>query len=547
MMDNNLSTIIHQIEEILGPCYHEEAMPDDDIVELVPVSNGEIGIEISKDHKISIFAIFSYYDIPEKDISKGNYDIEELEADSRTFLLENSFKIFLSNHTQQYTVSQWDDGAYMCPGYAARVGFYCEEYTDKIVKEFIRIYQDFNSVYISISDRLLREYIIDEVLRKHGAYVEKDTSIHFCGATIQIVEKQLPPESNVDCAYKGSENCLFSAEGGEYAADVMPLRLFNEVVSLCELSDNLIYRLEQLPLLDSKKLYVYAPHLIFSTNVLQNEKQIYSHIEESNALLSLQSLLPFASEKFRDAYYNAYSGLFDLFSGKEPLIITEGSTDWKHMKKYWESFETNGPTIKFHEYEPLNSAENTENKLDMGSSALLSMCKAISKIGIGKPVIFIADRDEQRIIKEMSDNNTYKYWGNNVYSLVLPVPDHRISTPDVCIEHFYSDADIATYYICSDGIQRRLFIGRDFDEYGRNVQNGLLCIKRNLCGKNSMKIIDGSSDAKVISFSGDSRINFALSKQEFAEKSSIAYNSPAYFAFRKLADIVKEIIDATNN
>lgn len=216
------------------------------------------------------------------------------------------------------------------------------------------------------------------------------------------------------------------------------------------------------------------------------------------------------------------------------------------MKKYWDAYESSETKVQFFEYEPVNSKKETATKLEMGSSALLEMCKSLSKIGTGKPVIFIADRDEPKIIKEMGADNTYRNWGNNVFSFVLPVPDHRCSTPDICIEHYYSDTDIQTYYPCSDGIERRLFLGRDFDEYGRNTKSGLLCIKRNLCGKDSMKVIDGTSDSKVISFSESPVINYALSKREFAEKSSITKDSPAYCAFNKLASVIKQIVSTVS-
>lgn len=57
-----------------------------------------------------------------------------------------------------------------------------------------------------------------------------------------------------------------------------------------------------------------------------------------------------------------------------------------------------------------------------------------------------------------------------------------------------------------------------------------------------MKVIDGTSESKVVSFSESSEINYALSKQEFAEKSSIKKDSPAYYAFEKLASVITQII-----
>lgn len=182
-------------------------------------------------------------------------------------------------------------------------------------------------------------------------------------------------------------------------------------------------------------------------------------------------------------------------------------------------------------------------KQEMGSATLLETCRAYSKMKLGKVFILIADRDEPKIVKELSDESkSYKHWGNGVYSFVLPIPEHRISTPEICIEHYYSDAEIKTFYTCSDKKERKLFLGNDFDKYGRDIEHGLLCVKRSLCGDDSIKVIDGSSDTRVISIGENNDINYALSKQEFAAQSTIIKNSTTYTAFTRLFDIIQKII-----
>ena len=122
------------------------------------------------------------------------------------------------------------------------------------------------------------------------------------------------------------------------------------------------------------------------------------------------------------------------------------------------------------------------------------------------------------------------------------MPAHRITTPEICIEHYYSDDEIKTFYTCADGKERRLFLGNDFDKYGRNINNGLLCVKRSLCGPDSIKVIDGSSDTRVISVNKKSDANYALSKQEFAARSVIRKNSETYNAFQEVFNIIQTII-----
>ena len=125
--------------------------------------------------------------------------------------------------------------------------------------------------------------------------------------------------------------------------------------------------------------------------------------------------------------------------------------------KYKELF--NNLDFEFFEYEAKNSKENTENKVDMGNTALSTMCESYSKMPNSRRMIFIADCDDDKTNKKMSlQGFKYKTWGNNVFSFILPVPDFRKDTPKICIEHLYSDDEIKTEYKEGD-IPRRLYFG----------------------------------------------------------------------------------------
>lgn len=322
-----------------------------------------------------------------------------------------------------------------------------------------------------------------------------------------------------------------------------PIQIFMEAHDMCELFGDVTFSLDAPPLFDSPVLRVISPHMELTIQVSLDRDHLYAQIEESVAIMSYSGIVPFASEQYREAYYATYSHMIDSYSGPEPLIITEGSTDWKHLKKYWKQYMQETLKIKFFEYEPVNSPVKAQYKQEMGSSALLEMCKAFSRVTLGKVFIFIADCDEPKIVKEMGGGNKkYKDWGNNVYSFVLPVPPYRNATPEICIEHYYSDEEIKTLYVCADGKKRRLFLGKDFDKYGRDVIDGLMCIKRNLCGPESIKVIDGSSDTRVISMNEENDINYALSKQDFATFSTIKKDSQTYNAFREIFMIIQSII-----
>lgn len=132
------------------------------------------------------------------------------------------------------------------------------------------------------------------------------------------------------------------------------------------------------------------------------------------------------------------------------LIVTEGATDWRHLKAalhYFQSHQTEynyaDLDFEFLEYNPKNSEKKELPQLDMSCSHLVTMCKEFSKVEQSKRIIFIADADDKETVKQLSgEKDGYKNWENNVYSIVLPVPEHRADTPNICIEHYYSDNDL---------------------------------------------------------------------------------------------------------
>lgn len=207
------------------------------------------------------------------------------------------------------------------------------------------------------------------------------------------------------------------------------------------------------------------------------------------------------------------------------LVITEGATDWKHMKaaynklsqisEYDEIF--NGLDFEFLEYEPANSKTECENKLEMGNKTLCSLCESYAKLKQKRKIVFIADCDNNDTNKKLGNNkDLFKKWGNNVYSFILPIPDSRKETPNICIEHLYSDKVIKTEVpIENQQISRRLYMGNEFDERGISFKLGVTCERKNICGKNSISIIEGSTGERVTTLE-DGNKNIALSKMTFA-------------------------------
>lgn len=227
------------------------------------------------------------------------------------------------------------------------------------------------------------------------------------------------------------------------------------------------------------------------------------------------------------------------------LIITEGVSDWKHFKaareKLKEIPENQDLFIDYDFY------EYTET---MGDKILLDLCRKRAKLPNNRPMIFIADNDVIDVKKEMSGTNgsNYKSWGNNVFSLVLPVPTHRQSTPNICVEHLYTDSEIKTE-IEINGIIRRLYIGFEFKKNGTSSELDKTCENRRKCGENSISIIEGSEGERVTGISKDEETNFALSKMIFADKVLLREKPFDNFDFTNFIPIfktIKEILECSN-
>lgn len=241
---------------------------------------------------------------------------------------------------------------------------------------------------------------------------------------------------------------------------------------------------------------------------------------------------------------------------KRVLVITEGSTDWKHMKAAYEALKTDsqyseifdGLNFDFLEYEEKDSCNSSPYKINMGCSQLVSLCENYAKLPQAIKFICIADRDDRKTNKALSvDGAEFKEWGNNVYSFILPLPKFRENTPGICVEHLYSDAEIKTEYTGSeDGITRRLYLGGEFDERGVALSIDRFCEKRNVCGPNSIAILEGSSKERVTSLNNNDGTNYALSKSQFA--SLILSRTPPFdhFDFTNFLPIflkIKHIIE----
>lgn len=122
---------------------------------------------------------------------------------------------------------------------------------------------------------------------------------------------------------------------------------------------------------------------------------------------------------------------------RQPHLITEGKTDWRHIEAARRALK-----IDFTLGYPA-----TDDSL--GDSALLQICERLGKFGPrqANKVIAVFDRDNRQILTKLERQgglDGFQRWGNNVYSLALPVPAHRVDYKNISIEFLYSDDDFRT-------------------------------------------------------------------------------------------------------
>lgn len=215
-----------------------------------------------------------------------------------------------------------------------------------------------------------------------------------------------------------------------------------------------------------------------------------------------------------------------------PTIFGEGKTDWKHLKAALDYFKSKN------EYVDLNvTFENYKDGLQINNIELLKICEALSKTNFHKSrILCLFDRDNNKINNKCCENGlNYKDWGNNVYSVLLPIPTHR-SFNEICIEHYYTDEDIKR----TDKNGRRLFLSNEFDKTtASHISENLLYTSKNYLQAEYPRILEHSV---INPDNGDSKL---LSKSDFADyilNKNPLYSNINFEHFRIIFDLLTEII-----
>lgn len=311
----------------------------------------------------------------------------------------------------------------------------------------------------------------------------------------------------------------------------------------------------------SEQIFIYGSEdkdrcMISLSDIVQSEYSekdmllIFKLVDDYNFTeIAIQSFVP-----------NKERTVQEIITKKRNLVITEGKTDWKHLKAALNSFNSIGLyqelDFEFLEYEnDISMNENTIFKdKGMGYDTLDTLCKYTSFFENEYKRIFVFDADVEKINKFYRDEKGYFYLGNNVYAIVLPIPEFRKDTPLISIENYYKDEEIKT----PDIEGKRLYLSGEFTIDGffngevyavkANPEKPNLVIDQEVYYKSEEFSIKNKSDLnKNIENLKKVRV---LSKNQFAENilnNVKPFDSISKENFKIFFDLLREVLkDRTN-
>ncbi len=217
--------------------------------------------------------------------------------------------------------------------------------------------------------------------------------------------------------------------------------------------------------------------------------------------------------------------------GKEKIIVYgEGKSDPLHLQAALEWFQEQGKyvdlSVRFHRYRDDEEVNNDK---------LFKMCETRPISEKDERIeLFLFDRDAKGISSnKVEDNGKPKYWGNGVYSALLPRVPHR-EFNEICIEHYYQDADLKKL----DPNGRRLYLSTEFDKntgIHLTEEKSFSAISRLRCPY--PRIIDSgvsSHDGHSVALSKIAFANNILQKKE-------PFNNMDFSAFSLVFDLLEEL------
>ena len=300
----------------------------------------------------------------------------------------------------------------------------------------------------------------------------------------------------------------------DFAKNIAPalIQLFPKVQFIVS-SHSPFFLLGMNDLFQDKCQFLSLPNGILMENVEHFEeiRNCYNLIDEGYIKL----------EKDLDSYKERVKSI------TKPLIITEGKTDWKHIKNALSRFQEQGEftdlDVEFYEY-----------TFDMGDR-LKNIVSNIKDVPNKHKIIAIFDTDN-KIVKE---GVPFEKMGNNVYQCAIPDPQNYGF--GISVEMMYPEEDIKK----QDSNNRRLFLTNEFSTRSTVLlsNHSVICKNKTLVDaeKNGrIKVVDSD----VINVETDE--NIALSKDDFATNilNRISpFDNVNIEGFRNLFETIRQILN----
>lgn len=243
-------------------------------------------------------------------------------------------------------------------------------------------------------------------------------------------------------------------------------------------------------------------------------------------------------------YRNTVEEINDKLSTiTKTLVITEGKTDWKHMKAALRHFKTNNEftslDFDFLEYEDI----------EMGESELEKMCDKYSLINRPNKIIFIFDRDVEKHLKSKGNGIKFKKWHNNVYSFCIPIPSHRADYQNIAIESYYTESDLKIIdsnnkcLFFTNEIENKTVVTKNMTTGKKETNETFFVLDNPIIENEKEKKIYDQDASKILDTQGN---KVAISKSVFAENVLNKVDNFAYVDFKEfklIFNIIELIIN----
>lgn len=326
-----------------------------------------------------------------------------------------------------------------------------------------------------------------------------------------------------------------------------PINDISGIVLIDEVDKHLHIRLQKeiLPLLFAKFpniQFIVTSHAPFlSLGLAENNQTIKStifdmdrngcrcEVENNDLYQEVYKMMVAENDRFADKYKELRN---QIESDNKPLIITEGKTDWKHIKAAMKALNITDIDVSFHEYEGT-----------IGDKNLMQMLKDFVCLNSSRKIIGIFDRDNDSFLNDNSEvrDNEFHSLGANVYAFAIPVANEELYGSYTSIEHYYVREDL----LKEDVNGRRLFLGSEFFESGNSKDKKY---QTKFSGIQNKVKINGVIDDKVYDAEQDpeQKINVALSKSDYAQMiydgSDFAENFD-FSHFNQIFPIIRKIVE----